>query len=114
MQHVIQRLSTALAMGVMLGMLLSGCDQPLSERVTGTWDFYEAEAPRKDGMSLTLEEGGTGELSSGDALAWVQYPNMTYVTITFAVGSGNMSMRLTSDTEGTLRMAGVLQELRRR
>ena len=101
-------------MGVMLGMLLSGCDQPLSERVTGTWDFHEGEALRDDGMSMTLEPGGTGSLSSGDALAWVQYPKMTYVTITFADGSGNMTMRLTSDTEGTLRIAGALQALKRR
>jgi hypothetical protein len=95
-------------------LCLIGCESPLSERVVGTWIFYDSGVPRGDGLSMTIAADGTGALSGGDALAWMQYPNMQYVTITFADESGNMTMRLKSDDNGTLRLAGALQQLRRK
>ena len=107
-----RHLLVTLALATSLG--LSGCEQPLSERVIGTWIFYDAGMPRGDGLSITLTEGGKGSLSGGDGLSWVQYPNMQYITIMFADESGNMTMRLKSDDAGTLRIAGALQQLKRK
>ena len=70
--------------------------------------------PRGDGLAMTIEANGTGTLSGGDGLAWVQYPNMQYITIMFADESGNMTMRLKTDDEGTLGIAGALQQLKRK
>ena len=99
---------------VSLMLSIQACTKALSERVVGTWLFYDAGVQRGDGLSLTLEEGGKGTLSGGDDLTWMQFPNMQYVTITFADGSGNMTMRLKTEDSGTLRIAGALQELRRK
>ncbi|MGB0592437.1 MAG: hypothetical protein ACPGU1_22355 [Myxococcota bacterium] len=96
------------------GCCLMGCEKPLGERVVGTWVFYDAGMPRGDGLAMTIEANGTGTLSGGDGLAWVQYPNMQYITIMFADESGNMTMRLKTDDEGTLRIAGALQQLKRK
>jgi hypothetical protein len=99
---------------IVSALCLVGCERPLNERIVGTWMFYDAGMPRGDGLAMTIAADGMGTLSGGDGLAWVHYPNMPYITIMFADESGNMTMRLKSDDEGTLRIAGALQQLKRK
>lgn len=98
---------------VAAALCVAGCGKPLSERVVGTWQFYEDGKPRADGLEITLSPEGEGQLSAGEGFKWQQYPNMQYVTLSFEDG-GAMTIKLVSDDEATLDMAGEMRTLRRK
>ncbi len=104
-----------IGLALITALCLVGCSKPLSERVVGTWQFYEDDGTqRTDKLEFTLAPDGTGTMSSGGALKWEQYPNMQYVTITFNDDTGTMTMKLATDDTGALDIAGEKQPVRRK
>ena len=98
---------------VVTALCFAGCGKSLSERVVGTWAFHEDGKPRADGLEITLSPEGEGQFSTGEGFKWQQYPNMQYVTLSFEDG-GTMTMKLVSDDEASLDMAGEKRTLRRK
>jgi hypothetical protein len=94
-------------------LCVAGCGKSLSEQAVGTWQVLEDGKPRADGYAITLEADGAGKLSTGGDLTWQQYPNMAYITMSFGDG-GTMTMKLASDDEGELDIAGEKLPLRRK
>ena len=78
-----------------------------------TWQALEQGQPRADGYTLTLKDDGTGTVSTGGDFNWKHYPNMLYITLEFKDG-GSISLKLITDDEGHLVIAGEKQSVRRK